>query len=134
MIDFHSKLTVVDLSDGQISVTVIIPAELLSEWSSLASAASEFCRKSRRLAAISRAASPAPSLLSERDKEKNVKDYHALLSRLHSDAISQGLGRADALSFICRRLKEQNHPWRERSLVARELKAVKSSLSLGGAI
>lgn len=112
----RDQLTVEALDDDQVSVTVVIPADLLNSYCHLIDSLYGFFREANRRSKIARALSKA-SCGPDPDGQARIAQYRDLLFKSFEKYTTKGLDRDSALKAIRDDLRATGHPWSNLFLI-----------------
>ena len=114
-------LTVTPTEDGRVSVTVVLPPDLVTDYcrflDSLAGFFQSINRKSSLASLEARSAARAPEAQAAR------AEYAASLVAAYDRYTAEGLSRKEAIRQISADLRAKSHPWSSADLVRRQLVA-----------
>ena len=120
---FHlsEALTVKPVADGQVSVTVLLPADLVTDYCRFLEALTNFFRAVDRKTshAFSSVRVAAPEAIQETNR--HVATYHAHLISAFDGYIASGLDRHEAVKRVAADLRAVSHPWCSLHVVQAEL-------------
>jgi hypothetical protein len=108
----HDNLTVKALDDDRVSVSVVLPADLLHSYCRFLDALQGFFRTANRQGSIARCEARATSAARLREAEAHRAAYRERLVTAFDAYTAQGLGRQDAIRRIVADLRAEEHPWR----------------------
>jgi hypothetical protein len=119
----RDKLTVTALDDKQVSVSVILPADLLHSYCRFLDALQGFFRAADRQSSIARCEVRVNAPARVQQAEAYRAAYRKRLVTAYDAYTAQCLSRKDAMRRIVADLRAENHPWRFLEQVRSELVA-----------
>lgn len=109
----RDKLTVEHLDDNQVSVTVVLPADLVRTYCLFLDSLAGFFRTTDRHCKIARAQARLESRCDlDHEAQTRIDAYRARLVKAYDAYIANGLNRKAAIKQIAADLRAENHPWR----------------------
>ncbi len=115
--DLKQSLSVVSLKDGQIQITVTLPADVLPHYAHLFEALTTFAELIQKQA---RSTARIQSQLYESQRQAALHERKLFCERLvaiYDDLIDQGLTRTAAIKQISSDLRKEKNPWAADYLV-----------------
>jgi hypothetical protein len=115
--DLNPSLTTTTLEDGQIQITVTLPAGVLPQFIQLLEALTGLTQYISRKASITRAR-PSKQFQIQHDNALAQRDrFYARIVTLYDYYTDQGLNRTNAIKQISSELRNEKHPWAAADLV-----------------
>lgn len=121
----RDKLTVEALDDDQVSVTVVLPAELVKSYCFFLDSLVGFFHTTDRHCKIARAQARFNSPGIDKEAEARLAAYRDRLVKAYDEYTAKGLNRKAAIKQIAADLRAKNHPWRT-------IDAIRSTLIAAG--
>lgn len=117
------SISVKPAENGQVAVTVLLPADLVRDYCRFVESLSTFFTSVKRLSYLAQSAARnnAPDFRSEADK--TLAAYRARLVKSFDAYTLAGHDRKEAVKRIVADLRAEQHPWRCPDLVRSELVA-----------
>jgi len=117
------SISVQPAENGQVAVTVLLPADLVRDYCHFVESLSSFFSSVNRLSSLARsvARTNAPDFRAEADK--TLAAYRARLVKSFDAYTLAGHDRKEAVKRIVADLRAEQHPWRCPDLVRSELVA-----------
>lgn len=106
----QDSLTVEAQDNGQFSVTVILPPELVRSYCLFLDSLSGFFRHTNRHVEIEKARSASSGLSQE--AETTIAAYRDRVVNAFDAYTAQGMDRKDSIKQIAADLRAEDHPWR----------------------
>ncbi len=113
------SLTVTPADDGLVAVTVLLPPELVKEYSAFLESLAGFFQAVKRQGFYASVHSRAAASFSDRDAV--VDAYASLLVAAYDRYTAEGLTRSEAIKRIAADLRAKSQPWCAPHLVRAQL-------------
>jgi len=104
-------LTVEPADDGNVSVTVVLPPDLVADYCQFLDALSNFFRVTKRKASLVESLVRATSPERLEEVERSLSDYRSLLVTSFDSYVESGLDRKEAVKRVAADLRAKSHPW-----------------------
>ncbi len=111
------QLTVTPLDDGQVSVTVNLPPELVKDYCRFLESLAGFFQVAHRKSRLALVASRVKSQADNQVVSLTLVAYRERLVKAFDLYTSSGLDRKEAIKRIAADLRAEGHPWRSVDLV-----------------
>ena len=117
----HESLTVETTEDGLVSVTVILPPDLVRDYCRFLDSLATFFGAVHRKSSISASLVRAASLAADPVARKNLQEYRELIVSAFDAYTCRGLDRKEAIKRVSADLRAESHPWCSADLVRSQL-------------
>ncbi len=113
----RDHLEVRPLDDGQVSVTVVLPSELVHDYCRFLEALTSFFHTVKNKTTVAQAHAKATAAVLDRKAQETLAANRSRVAASFDRYTSQGLPRKEAVKRIAAELRAEGHPWRSPGLV-----------------